>query len=61
MARNLGQTIKDLEELILWRGIITLKSATIHLYLQNNEVKFSMKKMKKERWKCITFFFLDSW
>lgn len=61
MARNVGQTIMDLVWLILQRGIIILKSATTYLYLQNNEVDFFQRKMKKERWICITFFFPDSW
>lgn len=57
MARNVGRTIKDLVQLILQRGIIITKSATIYLYLQKNKVDSSMKKMKKERYTCITFFF----
>lgn len=36
MASNVGQAIKDLVWLILQRGTIILKSATIYLYLENN-------------------------
>lgn len=61
MARNVGQTIQDLVWLILPKGPIILKSVTIYLYLQNNEVDFSMKKMKKERYTWNTFFLLDNW